>query len=853
MFAAWFVGLGPGILATILSLISAIYFVIPPVFQLRVATREEAAGGIVFLGVSTFISILNEALRRSRARSEQRLQELTIETSRRSRAEQEVAESKRQAERARDLFQTTLASIGDAVIATDAEGRVTFLNTVAQQLTGWSRADALGEPISEVFVIRNERTGAAVESPVDKVFRGGVVVGLANHTILITKDGRDTPIEDSAAPIRDENRQVLGAVLVFRDVTERRRSEEAMARSEERLKLALDAGQIGVWDWDIGANRIEWSDRIYEIHGVERGVFRGDVEAIAQLIHPEDRERVREATEAALRRGALYDLDYRIVRPSGELVWVSSTARVFQNENGQPARMLGAINDVTARKHAEADMRQQWLAFDTALSNTPDFNYLFTLDGRFSYVNRARLRMLQKTYEEVVGKNFWDLNYPPELAERFLRQIQQVIETKESIRDQAPFTGPNGVTRQYEYIFVPVLSGEGQVTAVAGTTHDITDQKTIEDALRKSEERLTLALEAGGGVGTWDYDIPSDRLHCNARFAQLFSVDPERAAAGAPISEFTNSIHQEDRAQVAEKLQRAIQTGGEYAAEYRVVPQTGRVHWLSGRGRAHLDDAGKPTRFLGVVIDITERKQAEEELTRSNERLTRANRELEEFAYVASHDLQEPLRMVNIYTQIILQDLGGDPAKLGQYAGFVQQGVTRMEALIHDLLTFSRAVHTEELPIGTADLAESFREALSVLRNRIEDSGCVITAEFLPQVSGDVSQMAHVFQNLLSNALKYRKQETPPRIHIAARRNGSDWIISVRDNGIGFQPQYAERIFGLFKRLHKDEYPGTGLGLAICKRIVERYGGRIWAEGTPGVGATFHFSLPDEEGQKGRG
>jgi len=209
--------------------------------------------------------------------------------------------------------------------------------------------------------------------------------------------------------------------------------------------------------------------------------------------------------------------------------------------------------------------------------------------------------------------------------------------------------------------------------------------------------------------------------------------------------------------------------------------------------------------------------------------------------------------MVNIYTQIILQDLGGDPAKLGQYAGFVQQGVTRMEALIHDLLTFSRAVHTEELPIGTADLAESFREALSVLRNRIEDSGCVITAEFLPQVSGDVSQMAHVFQNLLSNALKYRKQETPPRIHIAARRNGSDWIISVRDNGIGFQPQYAERIFGLFKRLHKDEYPGTGLGLAICKRIVERYGGRIWAEGTPGVGATFHFSLPDEEGQKGRG
>jgi len=242
--------------------------------------------------------------------------------------------------------------------------------------------------------------------------------------------------------------------------------------------------------------------------------------------------------------------------------------------------------------------------------------------------------------------------------------------------------------------------------------------------------------------------------------------------------------------------------------------------------------------------NITDRKRAEEEVQRSNEQLTRVNRELEEFAYVASHDLQEPLRIVNIYTQLMLKDLGGEKAALAQYAGFVQQGVRRMDALINDLLTFSRAVHTDELPVGKADLGTSLSEALSVLKNRIEEAGAAVSTVPLPPVRGDGSQLSHVFQNLLSNALKYRKKDTAAQIRISAERDGDYWTISMRDNGIGFEAQYAERIFGLFKRLHRDEYPGTGLGLAICKRIVERYGGRIWAEGRPGEGATFYFSLP---------
>jgi len=204
--------------------------------------------------------------------------------------------------------------------------------------------------------------------------------------------------------------------------------------------------------------------------------------------------------------------------------------------------------------------------------------------------------------------------------------------------------------------------------------------------------------------------------------------------------------------------------------------------------------------------------------------------------------------MVNIYTELILRGTEADKDKLPQYSGFVHQGVQRMEALIRDLLTFSRSVHTDPLPAGSADLSASLAEALSVLKSRIEETGAVIVSGPLPLVQGDTAQLAHVFQNILSNALKYCKKGVTPEIRISANRQedlqGNQWIVSVHDNGIGFDPQFAQRIFGLFKRLHKEEYPGTGLGLAICQRIVERYGGRIWAEGFPGEGAAFHFALP---------
>lgn len=611
----------------------------------------------------------------------------------------------------------------------------------------------------------------------------------------------------------------------------------------------------------------------------------------------------------------------------------------------------------------ESDSRRGTHIFDVVLSNLPDLICTFDLDGSFTWANPALLQVWQKPLEEIIGKNTFDLGYPPDLAARIQAEVQTVISTKQQVKNLTPYTGGNGETRMYEYIFSPVITGDQALEQVTCTARDVTEAHAAEDALRKSEERLTLALSAGAGVGTWDWDVAGDRVYCDARFARLFSLDQQDAAAGAPVSAFLDAVHPADRLMVEERLKFAITRGGEFAAEYRIVQPGGLVRWIYARGRCHCDASGNATRFPGVVFDVTERRLAEEALRASEadlrvlaesipqmvwtadetgsifwynqrwydytgttfegmqgwgwqkvhdpnvlphvlaewtkaiatgepfemvfpikgangqfrsfltlmkpvkdsagkvlrwfgsntdvtdqrkteEELRRVNRELEEFAYVASHDLQEPLRMVNIYTQLILKKVGAQDPELMQFERFVRQGVKRMETLIHDLLTFSRAVHADEVPVGTADLQAALAEAESVLAARIKDSGAWITSPALPTVRGDTSQLSHVFQNLLSNALKYRKKDLAPKIDVSCARETGRWVIAVQDNGIGFEQRYAERIFGLFKRLHQDEVSGTGLGLAICQRIIERYGGKIWAVGRPGDGATFYFSLP---------
>ncbi len=247
--------------------------------------------------------------------------------------------------------------------------------------------------------------------------------------------------------------------------------------------------------------------------------------------------------------------------------------------------------------------------------------------------------------------------------------------------------------------------------------------------------------------------------------------------------------------------------------------------------------------------EVERRKQAEEDLRRTTEELRRSNLELEQFAAVASHDLQEPLRMVAGYAQLLGRRYRGRlDADADEFIGYLVDGATRMQSLIQDLLTYARVGKARRLDEPT-DLSRALQQALERLEAGVRESAATVTADPLPVLSADPVEAVQLFQNLVGNALKYRRPEAPPRVHVSARREGPNWIISVRDNGIGIDAQYAGRLFVPFQRLHtRAEYPGTGIGLALCRKIVEGHGGRIWIDPQPGPGTVLCFALPDTRG-----
>lgn len=301
---------------------------------------------------------------------------------------------------------------------------------------------------------------------------------------------------------------------------------------------------------------------------------------------------------------------------------------------------------------------------------------------------------------------------------------------------------------------------------------------------------------------------------------------------------WTRYIHPDDLDDTVRNWQRSVDSGEPFQAQQRIRRADGVYRWHLCRARAMRDAQGNISMWIGSNTEIHEQKEREEELRLANE-------DLQQFAYSASHDLQEPIRNVAVYSEIVAKRYSNLlDAEGRQFLGFLTEGGRRLATLIDDLLTYTRA-GVVDANMTSVDSSAVLRHALSSLAEAIRENNATVTYDPLPQVYMGESHLLQVFQNLIGNALKYRKED-PPQIHISAVYQGAAWRFSVRDNGIGIDPTYKEKIFGVFKRLHRDQkYSGTGIGLAICQRVVERYGGRIWVESSPGQGATFFFTVPE--------
>jgi PAS domain S-box-containing protein len=389
---------------------------------------------------------------------------------------------------------------------------------------------------------------------------------------------------------------------------------------------------------------------------------------------------------------------------------------------------------------------------------------------------------------------------------------------------------------------------DGKPIDMQGVIMDVTARIESEKTLRLAEERHRMAVEVAD-MGTWTWNIATGEIDWSEEYRRLFGFSPDEPITRPIVAA---RIMADDMPQIDAAVKATLESGRPYDVEYRIMLPDGSIRWLVSRGRLHRSADGAPQDMQGVIMDITERKQVQllvaqrEAEARRAEALARSNEELQQFAYIAAHDLQEPLRMVASYTQLIGQRYKGKlDADADDFIEFAVDGARRMQALISDLLAYCR-VETAGKPLAEVSSREAFDEAVRNLEGTVADNDAVILCDQLPRVMADRTQLIQLFQNLVGNAIKYRTPERP-EVHVSANRgDGNEWIFSVRDNGIGIDPKYSERIFLMFQRLHsRDEYSGTGIGLTLCKKIAERHGGRIWVEPNTGPGSTFHVALPE--------
>ena len=341
-------------------------------------------------------------------------------------------------------------------------------------------------------------------------------------------------------------------------------------------------------------------------------------------------------------------------------------------------------------------------------------------------------------------------------------------------------------------------------------------------------------------------DATAEHIEVNPAFAALLGVDTDFniSATGPDAQKLPYHICRNGKCVDPRDmpLRKAGQSGQEVHDELEIVRDDGIRYHIYGNAKPLFDEAGAVRRVFGAFVDVTDRKRAERALYQSMDALSKANTELQQFAYAASHDLQEPLRTMSSYAQLLERRYGGDK-EASEYTAFIVEGVSRMHTLISDLLTYSRVGAASELKRAPFQLGNALQWALLNLDHSLREKKATVTYDEMPEVIANESQMTQLFQNLLSNSLKY-KGDLPPLIHVGAESDGDEWIVSVRDNGEGIKPEYKDHIFGVFKRLHGREVSGTGIGLAICRKIVENHGGRIWVESDGKNGSNFRFTLP---------
>ena len=538
--------------------------------------------------------------------------------------------------------------------------------------------------------------------------------------------------------------------------------------------------------------------------------------------------------------GRVEDEGWR-VRADGSRFWANVTITAIRGDSGELRGFTKVTRDMTERREYEQQLEEQAERverqrndleeeLDDIFERIDDAFYALDEEFRFEYVNDRAAEYLGTPAGELLGRHIQDA-IEIESDNPLLKEFESALATQE----QRNFERYSNVFGIWEVVRIyPSPSG------LSVYFRDITERKERERELERTHDLLERTGRIADVAG-WEVDPDTMEPFWSNHLFDLLDVDYEEQ----PTLEEALNVYltEEDRATVEGAVEEALKTGDPFDVEVRFPRPIGDVGWLRVQGAPEMGDE-EVVLLRGAVQDITERKRREQRLEELVERLETSNERLEQFAYAASHDLQEPLRMVSSYLQLIEDRYADAFDEDGEeFLAFAVDGADRMREMIDGLLEYSR-VESRGDPFEPVDLGSVFSDVRGDLQVQIEEHDAEIAVGDLPRVEGDPGQLHQLFQNLLKNAIEYSGDE-PARVQVSAERAGSECRISIQDEGIGIEPGDQDRIFEIFQRLHsRDEYTGTGIGLALCKRIVERHGGDITVDSEPGEGATFTVTLP---------
>jgi PAS domain S-box-containing protein len=740
-------------------------------------------------------------------------------------------------------YRGLLEAAPDAMVVVNQGGEIVILNLQAEKKFGYRRDELLGQKVTNIipegFAERLHADGlrSADEALAQQIDTGIELTGRR-------KDGSAFPIEIMLSPLESTEGVLVTAAI--RDISVRRRADRVLAQMEERYRGLLEAAPDAMVVVNQGGEIIILNLQAEKKFGYRRDELLG--QQVTNIIPEGFAERLRldetRTADEALAQQIDTGIELTGRRKDGSAFPIEIMLSPLDSAEG--ILVTAAIRDITVRRQAEQNIAQMEERYRGLLEAAPDAMVVVNQSGEIVILNLQAEKKFGYRRDELLGQQVTNI-IPEGFAERL--RLDETRTADEALAQQIDtgieLTGrrKDGSTFPIEIMLSPLESTEGVLVTAA--IRDITVRRKADSSLALMEGQYRGLLEAAPDamlVVNQTGEIVILNLQAEKKFGyrrdellgqQVTNIIPEG---------FAERLHADGLRSAEDALAQQIDTGIELTGLRKDGSAFPLEIMLSPL------ESADGTLVTAAIRDISVRKDAETHLLQKVEELRKSNEELEQFAYLASHDLQEPLRMVTSYTQLLARRYKGkldDDAD--EFIAYAVDGATRMQRLIQDLLAYSR-VGAKEVNLAETSSEEALQRALINLRGAIEETGAIVTFDHLPRVMADDGQLVQLFQNLVGNAIKYQNKGVP-EVHVSAEvYSRKKWIFAVRDNGLGIERQYFERIFGMFQRLHKrEEFAGTGVGLAICKKIVERHGGTISVESQPGMGSTFRFILAGTE------